>query len=339
MNKHHFHKLLTRYRSGDCTEQEKRLVEQWFALIDGAETNNSYQENQQIEERIWKAIQGSYQSVSSLRAKVLPLFLNWRWAAAAVFLLAVWGGYQFNRNSRSKEPIAGQFPKGMASKKNDTAEPMLLTLNDGTQVNLLPESSIEYPVEFRAGRREVFLKGKAFFHVTKDPANPFFVYTGAIATRVLGTSFWVDAADESSAVEVSVVTGKVSVFQRSVDDHVVAEDMKNGVTLVPNQRVTYTSKNQSFVTSLVSEPVMLDAYAGAFVFNDARLTKVVDLLEKAYGIEIVLENVKLKNCLFTADINKQPMFTKLDLISSSVNASYKISGTKILLSGKGCPSN
>ncbi|MCF2489259.1 FecR family protein [Dyadobacter sp. CY347] len=339
MNKHHLHKLLTRYRSGDCTEQEKRLVEQWFALIDGDESHHAYQQNQQTEERIWMAIQGRYQPASSWKGKLLPL-LTWRWAAAVLLLITAWGTYQFDHNRRAgKQALEGNITQGLVVKTNDTALPLLLALEDGTEVSLLPNSSIEYPAKFQPGKREVFLKGKAFFKVFRDPQKPFFVYTGPIATQVLGTSFWIDSSDDSSAVEVSVVTGKVSVFQRIIGKNNVGENVGNGVVLIPNQRVTYSGKDQSFVTRLVEEPVMLDSYSGAFVFNDAPLDKVVDLLEKAYGIDIVLENDKLKNCLFTADLNKQPMFTKLDLISSSVNARYKIRGTKILLSGQGCPSN
>lgn len=339
MNKHHLHQLLTRYRSGNCTEQERRLAEQWFALIDGEETHHSPQENQQIEERIWTAIQGNHGRDSSFGVKVLPLLFNWRWVAAAIFVIAVWGGYALNQRSRSSnQSIAGQFPTGMVSKKNNTAQPLSVILEDGTQVNLLPESSIAYPEQFRTEKREVYLKGKAFFDVTKDAGHPFLVYTGPIATKVLGTSFWVDVTD-SSTVEVSVVTGKVSVFERNNGKVNVADNLTSGVILLPNQRVNYTASNQSFVKSIVSEPVMLNGYAGAFVFNDSPLTKVVELMERAYGVEIVLENRNLKNCLFTADINKQPMFIKLEMISAAVNADYEVRGTRIVLSGKGCPSN
>lgn len=342
MNKHHFHTLLTRYRSGDCTEQERRLVEHWFALMDGGTADRSYHENQQIEERLWNTIQGRTQHASSIREKVMPVFFNWRWAAAAVFFLMVWGGYQFNRKRADRaddEMVAGRFPQGLVTKTNDSALPVRISLEDGSEISLLPEASVQYPTTFAGDKREVFLKGKAFFKVAKNAEKPFFVYTGAIATQVLGTSFWVDNGDNNNAVEVSVVTGKVSVFQRNEHDNVIAEETKNGVILSPNQRVRYTHENQSFVTSLVDEPVMLKSYAGRFVFDDVPLTRVIEVLEKAYGIEIVLENEKFRNCLFTADINMQPMFTKLDLISAAVNARYEVRGTRILLSGKGCSAN
>jgi transmembrane sensor len=339
MNKHHFHTLLSRYRSGDCTEQERRLVENWFALIDGQTLEHSYQENQQIEDRLWNAIQGRTQSASSLKGKVLPFLFNWRWAAAAVFFLIVWGEYHFNRKRADRadeEMVAGRFPQGLITKTNDSTVPVRINLEDGSEVSLSPKAVVQYPVTFAGRKREVFLKGKAYFHVARNAEKPFFVYTGAVATQVLGTSFWVDMADDANAVEVSVVTGKVSVFQRNKFDDVVDGNRKNGVVLSPNQRVKYTHGDQSFVTSLVEEPVMLDAFAGRFKFDDTPLTEVVEVLEKAYGIEVVLENEKFKNCLFTADINRQPMFTKLDLISAAVNARYEVQGTRILLSGKGC---
>lgn len=340
MNKHHFHTLLSRYRGGDCTEQERRLVEHWFALIDSGAADLSPQENQEIEDRMWNLIQGRTQRTPSLKEKVLPFLANWRWVAAAALFLMVWGGYQFNRKRAGRsddEMIAGKFPQGLVTKTNNSASPVLLSLDDGSEVSLSPKATLQYPAAFSGIRREVFLKGKAFFKISKNAEKPFFVYTGAIATRVLGTSFWVDITENNNAVEVSVVTGKVSVFQRNKrggDDFGSAG--KNGVVLSPNQRVNYTHASQSFVTGLVDEPVMLDSYAGRFVFDDTPLTEVVNVLEKAYGIKIVLENEKFRNCLFTADINMQPMFTKLDLISAAVNARYEINGTRILLSGKGC---
>lgn len=339
MNKQHLHRLLSRYRSGRCTQKEKHLVEQWFALIDTDQTQSLAQENKEIEERIWSAIQRDYRSVPAPKGRVISLFFSWRSAAAVLLLAMAWGSYQFTQGRLSGKQLQVTLQQRMTVKTNNTVQPLLLILADGSKVKLLPESSIKYPVNFIQSKREVYLSGKAFFDVTKDPQHPFVVYTEKIATKVLGTSFWVDAAKEQNGVEVSVVTGRVSVFERDQNGVSEGEKLNNGVVLLPNQRVNYMTTNQSFVTGLVPEPIMHEAYQEAFIFSDTPLGQVTVLLEKAYGIQILIEDEKLRNCLFTADINKQPFLTKLEMISSSVNADYKIVGTKILLSGKGCPGN
>ncbi len=349
MSKRHFHTLLSRYRKGECSEQEKRIVEQWFTLLDGEKPHHTYEESQQIENRIWQAIQQKQAPVQATKVKKLLVFFRWRWvAAAAVLGVVVWGSYQFQLNNTLQTEtglLESQRSNGLLKRTNNTADLQLIKLEDGSEISLSPKGSIEFPAQFEGNKREVFLTGKAFFKVARNPQKPFLVYTGDIVTKVLGTSFWVNVSDNDQAVEVSVVTGKVSVFQRDARNDYVTEKVKSGVILTPNQRVTYEQKSQTFVTSLVEQPVLVNSTEQLtmtevpFVFDDVPLSEVVAKLEAAYGIEIILENERLKNCLFTADITKQPLFTKLDLLCASLNASYEVRGTKILVSGTGCSSN
>ncbi len=339
MSKQNFHTLLSRYRNGNCTEREKRLVEQWFALLDKETPVRPPAEDMLLEEKMWQAIQ---EQTPSERRRLPPV---WRWAAAAVLLLAFgWVTY------RLQLPVSAILPSplpttassvDLTTKTNTSGTIEQLLLPDGTEIQLSPKSSVEYPAVFTATKREVRLKGKAFFKVTKDSQRPFFVYTSGITTKVLGTSFWIDERPHNSAVEVSVVTGKVSVSQASPIPE--SGNIKRGVILTANQRVKFNLENQAFETGLVALPVLVtpdeaetSAVAPVFVFEDTPLPNVIQSLENAYGIEIILENDLLKSCLFTADITHQPLFTKLDLLCSSVNATYEVRGTRILISGSGC---
>ena len=333
MNKQHFHTLLSRYQSGDCTQQEKQLVEQWFSLLDGAESAPSMIENHHLRQKIWNTIKSKSNPDSEhVDIRTRSVF-NWRWVAAAVLLLGmIWAAYQL-KTGTAKPELAYLAPAGLQSKMNNSPEPVTFSLEDGSQVTLSPGSTVHFPSSFEPGKREVFLLGKAFFSVKKDPQKPFLVYTGQLATKVLGTSFWVDQQADESRVEVAVLTGKVAVFSRDENE---SDEAKKGVVLTPNQKVNYSLQTRTFQMGLVSQPVMSASYEKAFVFEDAGLDAVFDVIEKAYGIQIVLENQKLKGCLFTADIGKQPLRTKLDLICSSVNAHYEIRGEKIFVSGKGC---
>lgn len=343
MNKRHFHQLLTRYRSGECTEREARLVDQWFALLDGDGTDLAGGPSEETEEKLWQAIRSrtgpGVARTAVAERQPLHFFFKWRWAAAAVFVLAAWGGYQWNRHRAGEGGRHGsEIASGrMVTRTNTSASPMWVQLSDGSRVSLQPQSTIEYPADFQHQKREIYLTGKAYFDVTRDERKPFLVYTGEITTKVLGTSFWVNRARADQAVEVSVVTGKVSVFQKDKEKEAASGDVSSGVVLSRNQSVTYTPDSKIFLAMLVKRPVMEDRYKKAFVFDDARLTQVTQTFRNAYGIDIVLTNSRLKNCLFTADMNQQPMFTQLALMAASVNATYTIKGTKIYLSGKGCP--
>jgi hypothetical protein len=191
----------------------------------------------------------------------------------------------------------------------------------------------------------VNLTGEALFQVTRNPKQPFFVNAGEVTTKVLGTSFRVQTGENNRSVQVSVLTGKVSVFQREAPEEQSKDKVKNGVILTPNQRVVFTQASHSFETSLVEQPMVvapdddtpvIQIPIVTFDFEDATMATVVGKLQKAYGIEIILENEELGNCLFTADITEQPLFIKLDLLCAALNATYEVRGTKILIMGSGC---
>jgi hypothetical protein len=141
-------------------------------------------------------------------------------------------------------------------------------------------------------------------------------------------------------VEVAVKTGKVAVYENKEEIRLTEMQQKsNGVIITPNQKVTYYQKERHFVTSIVDQPTAIkeeadtSGTAGRFKYKDAPLYKVLNDLESVYNLEIVLENEKVKNCLFTGDLTGQPLFNQLEGICLVFNASYEIKGTKILLTG------
>ena len=160
------------------------------------------------------------------------------------------------------------------------------------------------------------------------------IYTGKVTTKVLGTSFRIKAFPEMQQFEVSVVSGKVTVYEKDE-----ANKKDNGVILTPNLKVTFFDKEEHFITGIVESPELLptiEKSSLSFNFQNVPLNKVLKTLEKAYGIEMVLENESLGKCTLNGDLEEMPLYTKLDIITRSLNASYQIKGTSILVSGVGC---
>jgi ferric-dicitrate binding protein FerR (iron transport regulator) len=214
-------------------------------------------------------------------------------------------------------------------------------LEDGTRITLKHGGVLDYPRHFGKAKREVHLDGEAFFEVSKDSKRPFFVYNNNLVTEVLGTSFNVKAV--RNGVEVAVSTGRVAVYEN--DNKIPLsprEKLENGVIVTPNQKVTYYEQARHFVTSIVDTPMPVPSIDEKkdpinFVYDDMPLSTVLASIEKAYNIEIVLENESLKNCPFTGDLTKPSLYTKLEFICQALGASYEIKGTKILLKGgKSC---
>lgn len=108
-----------------------------------------------------------------------------------------------------------------------TAELRTLSLEDGSQVVMAPETSIS--VDYSATERRVRLHGgAAFFTVDDDAERPFRVTVGDIETVDLGTAFSVRRS--KNGAEIAVAEGSVRVDLED-EDHPVSETLLLGETV------------------------------------------------------------------------------------------------------------
>ena len=238
------------------------------------------------------------------------------------------------------------LPNGIAKsayhyKDNLTKSPLKVVLEDGSQVTLQPLAKLYYSVK-QYHKREVFLEGDAFFDVTKNKEAPFFVYSGAIVTKVLGTSFNI-INPLNGNTEVLVKSGRVQVYENIIKGKAV-KNISQPVILQPNHKVIFHAENKTLELTLAEKPELvkktngytsLDSSKIEFVYVRARLKDVLKELETHYGIEIIVPNEDLYNCYFTGDITEQDLYTKLKMICLTTNTNYEINGTKILITGSG----
>ncbi|GAA4406627.1 hypothetical protein GCM10023187_26290 [Nibrella viscosa] len=360
MTKSEFQMLLERYVQGNCTAEEIRQVDQWYAAIAG-ETHYPATDldRQAVRDRMWQRISQTVQLPAQEDTTPRPLpvsnkwYLYWGGAAAACVLLLSLILLGTRRNLAPNELVA-QSPVApvpvfreaqiIQRIRNTTAKDRLLTLEDKSTVLLTPGSQLAFPSPFHARRREVELVGDAYFEVTKNAEKPFFVYCGGAVTRVLGTSFWVktEGKERCEAVEVEVKAGKVSVYgQTSLPSGKLSDPMISklqGVILTPNQKVVFFPDNNHLIPGLVENPVLITpaGLTPTFVYNDTPLTQVFGGLEQGYGIEIIRASEELDSCSFSGDLTDLSLDDKLTLICKSVGASYEVRGTRILVNGPGC---
>ncbi len=103
-----------------------------------------------------------------------------------------------------------------------------LDLPDGSVAQLNTDSALD--TAFTATERRVrIVRGEVFFNVTKDPARPFIVTSGAVAVRAVGTAF--NVRQRADAVEVLVTEGRVRV-----------DDARAGHSLLPAASTASTTE-------------------------------------------------------------------------------------------------
>jgi ferric-dicitrate binding protein FerR (iron transport regulator) len=354
MNRKAFYHLLKRYVENDCTEEERKLVEQWYELLgdeEGIDQNLPPGEIKETLARLWPSIQqhtqlpDNRQLVTRPPKKIFPVWV--RWASAAVVAgIIVAAAMLYRENDKNEVIIHHQAPlTGLHEVKNVKGTSDTVQLPDGSLVILEPMATVRFSDNFSGPKREVYLEGNAFFKVTRNPHAPFYVYSKNIVTQVLGTSFYVKTSPLTKNVEVSVQTGKVAVYEygrETVQER--HNEESSGVILKPNQKVIYNGTDHHFRTTLVEIPLPVIAGKNAeeritelnFVFDEAPMARVLTYLEQAYHIELVMENESLAKCLFSGDIKGQNLYDQLEIICESVQATYEIRGTRILIKGSGC---
>lgn len=336
MSKQSFEHLLVKYLAGECTPTEKRLVEQWYDLV-GSEMQPPQNESDWkiIKAKMWLKVKKQTQITEPT---IVPFYQKsvFRAVAAACVVVALGIAFWVNQQPSSHQ-VAQLVSKEYSDRiewENQAQGAKTVLLSDGSKVQLQPKSRLISPKAFTGDVREIKLEGDAFFNIAHNPEKPFLVNVGNVVTKVLGTSFWIRGT-QNKQIEVGVKTGKVAVFEKKMLD----KQKDNGVVLTPNLKVTYFANEQHFVAGLVEKPEIIKAAEFndyAFDFENTPLVKVVEVLEKAYGIELFFENELLKNCTLTGNLNGLEMYEKLEVICQSLGASYQVQGTRIVLNGKGC---
>ncbi len=347
MNHKAFKQLLKSYLDDSCTDEERKIIDQWYELLGNDNVDLGAREMDEVESRLWSKLQTASKEKSNILPERKRIKISWKYAAAACLLgLVLFSGITLWFKNTGQTQAAGilvdtKVTEGFLEQSNTGSTPKTVQLEDGSTVTIYAGSKLAYPKHFAAGKREVYLLGEAFFDISKNTSRPFFVYSNNVVTQVLGTSF--DVRGKNGQVEVAVKTGRVAVYENK--DKVTLDEVQqksNGVIITPNQKVTYYQLERHFVTSIVDQPVPV--FKGAknavanFNYNETPLYKVLNDLEETYELEIVLENDKIRNCLFTGDLTGQNLFNKLEGICLVFNATYEIKGTKILLkAAKDCP--
>ena len=272
------------------------------------------------------------------------------WYAAAIFFIATTATISYlvlNRNSS-----IGKFDyacvttsKQLVENVNSSDNPVRLVLPDESIVELGAGSRIAYTNNFDSSQtRDVYLSGEAKFTVVKNPGRPFRVFSNEIVTKVLGTTFTVRSFNKDSTIQVTVRTGKVSVYsqENTSNSETGTPNHLGGIILTVNQELVYKKSNKEFKKTLLQNPIVItrdSVSQKTMVYDDVPLEKVFIQLSKIYGINIVYDNDLLKKCTVTADLRNETFYSKLDLICKAIGAHYEIIDGQVIIQSNGCDTN
>jgi ferric-dicitrate binding protein FerR (iron transport regulator) len=215
--------------------------------------------------------------------------------------------YQGNSQSRSLAYNTLSTAKG---------EQYSVTLSDGTKVWLNAASVLRFPIQFTGKDRRVEVSGEAYFEVAKNASKPFYVSSGNMNVRVLGTSFNINAYDNEPMIRTTLLDGLVSINDR--------------IRLSPNQQSRMEKDGSIKVIRDIDVDEAVAWKNGAFSFDNADITTVMRQLERWYDIEVVYEGSKPAD-LFYGGISRQSSLMEVLKVLQASKVHFRLEGKKLIV--------
>lgn len=324
--------LLPGYLSEDLSDVDRTMVDDW---------RNESPDNEAIYHsslKAWETIillneMEQFNSFEALRkvntklSKIKPL--TWwitvqRIAVILLLPLLVYSGYMTLHNRPIEIRQEQAMMQTISSRQGMVTQ---FALADGTKVWLNSGSELEFPSRFVGDKREVKLKGEAFFEVVKNENQPFRVNASELKVEVLGTSFNVVNFDDDIQSEVVLVTGKVAL---AYDNGQIKRDLG---TMHCGQRAIYEKDQQKVFTEEVDVDKYIAWRDGNLIFRDDSMENVVKRLSRWFNVEIVINDPEIKNYIYKATFRNENLVQVLNLLKLSAPIDYRISNRKAQANG------
>lgn len=338
--------LIDKFFKGECSDEERQIV---IAYLDEhPEVIDEWLDESEwlhfaTEEALPQAFSTSMYANVERAAFKKPLFTVKRIglslvAAASIIILAMAGYKLFFNEVKIERPttvasLSKQDNNKLALRVNTTNQGIHLQMDDGSVVELSPKSSIAFNKPFVLnGKRDIYLKGEAYFKVAKDKTKPFTVYSESIATTALGTSFTIRSFKEESFINVHLHTGKVVVKLATDNKKVLAKN----IFLLPDQILMYDKNTALASINTLDNANNLVAVNDAnnyklpnwFMFSNQPMTQVFSQLEEMYGVEIKYKVSDVSNMYVIAK------FDKTDSINNILETIAKLNGLSLKRQGR-----
>ena len=347
-NKSMTRELLDKYLANQCNPSEIRKVEAWYAAQSGENdflSSLSDLDRQVLEEETLKKIKNTVGAPLDNQEEPPTKLIFWnnrviQLGIAASFLLIFWGGWSYFQaeiSTKTEDVLFGIMEPinqdAIIRFVNKEAKLIKHRLPDGTMVCLHPNAELTYPKTFVGKTRQVIFIGEGFFEVAHDSLHPFLIQSDKMQIRVLGTRFNVKALPKQAIFQVSVVSGSVAV--RSMNDK--GNINPETIILKPQQKALFEVATNQLMTLKTDSEAKKEIFESISInFNDSTLSEVINQLERRFNIHIQLSDNAISKCLLTADFNNQSLPVILEILCTSLDVTYTLSGDTLILKGVGC---
>jgi len=206
----------------------------------------------------------------------------------------------------------------MVHKINPAGQKTRISLPDGSVCWLNSESEISYLPNFVGDKREIHIKGEAYFEVAKDAKKPFDVHTPTMVITALGTAFNVSSFPNSSTETVALIEGKIAV--KCENDFYPA--------VLPGEAVSF---NKTSLSS-IKKPVVEDYSEwkdGVLRFDEANYQTILLKLERWYGVNLTVVGTPPSDLRYKAIFKDEILTNILESMKYGHDFEFEIDGKNV----------
>jgi len=241
-------------------------------------------------------------------------------AVMVPFILLLMGFVWYANSTRSfnNEVYAEIYiPKG---------EQRQITLEDGSQIYLGPDTRFRYPKSFSSEERKVYLEGEGYFVVEKNPERSFIVEMDDMEVKVLGTSFNVEAYPEDSKITLQLDEGSIKL---------TASSSQKEYVMTPGEKLVYSRKDgNSIISQTKNEPILKNWENQIFSFDNAPLRQVLEAIKHWHDVDFQTDTEDVWKYSYTFESGKNSLEEILSDMEKVSPVQFKREGKTIKISMK-----
>lgn len=279
--------------------QYKALIDEAVNIMSQlhiAETNVSKDVTEAALQRLNSSLDKNFKTETPVFKVDKPRRYWWVAAAVIVFIAAI-AFWKLSGNNNRQVTLAANYGETSTHQLPDGSE-VILNANSAVTLN---KTWID------EGDREVWLKGEAFFHVTKtQDRKRFIVHTDHFDVIVTGTKFNVVNRNGQS----NVMLNEGSVIIRTANG--------NETKMDPGEFVEF--KNEKALKRIAKSDSVLAWRDKRLVFEDTPLSEVVTIIKDHYGVNVELADVSVSDKTISGMLPND----NLDVLLQAINATNEL---------------
>lgn len=194
-------------------------------------------------------------------------------------------------------------------------------LPDGSRVTLNANSQLVLLNNWKEAKREVLLKGEAFFDVVHTADHREFIVETAenFSVQVLGTEF-----------NVNTRSGNTSVYLQS--GKIALQTTGENMTLKPGDLAEFNTVKAITLTRDAKAESTLAWKNNLFIYNDTPLSDIIQDIEDNFGMKVQVTESALMDKRVTAKVSRKNVDVLLQVLGEILDARIEQNKKQIVVS-------